>query len=152
MSPPLTGGRPQEWLPHIAKLRRNKKWHEVEMLVETYILLRDSIYDILVLKRTMKNEHSNFQHFDDTILGWCQLYNILGEACFKQQKFEKAEKAHMSALCLHLCVHSEGAQSSAFRINVHNLRRALLRQGSAKQHKLETIQNSFSEILVGQQS
>lgn len=148
VGPPLTGGLPQDWLSHIDVLQRKKKWYEIEVLIETYSQPRDSILEIMSLKRTKRNNHWHFDLINDTVLGWCQMYNILGEACFEQQKFEKAEKAHMNALGLHLWVHSEGSRSAEFRTDVYNLTLALLYQGPAKQKELETIQESFSEILA----
>jgi hypothetical protein len=141
----LPGGRPQHWLRHVAALHKKKRHHEIEMFVETYSKSRPSILDMMVLKTS---NHFPFELIDETALGWCRMYNLLGKAYFEQGEFGMAEKAHMNALGLHLFVHSEGSRSPIFQLNVYNLQRVLFCQGASKQDELKEIQANFGSILA----
>jgi len=145
LGPPLTGGNPEELLPHLDQLQRRRKWPEIEVLVRIYSKPRWSFQEIMLLKAEHP-EHSDL--INDTVLHWCIMYNFQGEAYFEEGKYKEAEVAHMTALGLHLFLHSEGSGSQEFKENVYNLARSLAAQGALKDAELRIIQQSFHDILL----
>ncbi|KAL5327985.1 hypothetical protein ACEPPN_005691 [Leptodophora sp. 'Broadleaf-Isolate-01'] len=145
LGPPMTGGIPEELLSHLEKLQQRRKWPEIEVLVRIYSKPRWDILEIMSLKLSQP-EHSDL--INDTVLHWCIMYNVQGEAYFEEGKYKEAEDAHMNALGLHLFLHSAGSGSQEFAENVYNLARSLAAQGDVKDAKLRIIQQSFSGIIA----
>ncbi|KAE9377601.1 hypothetical protein N431DRAFT_541303 [Stipitochalara longipes BDJ] len=145
LGPPLTGGVPEELLSHLDQLQERRKWPEIEVLVRIYSKPRWDLLKIMLLK-VSHPEHSDL--INDTVLHWCIIYNIQGEAYFEEGKFREAEAAHMNALGLHLFLHSSGSDSHEFKDNLYNLARSLAVQGDSKEAELRIIQQSFHNILA----
>jgi hypothetical protein len=146
----LTRGRPQEWRLHIETLREKRKWSVIEALAESFIRSRLSVEELLTLCINSQDNPQQLDIFFTEIDAWCTIYNRLGRACFKQQKFENAGRAHWTAfgLWLGLSLFRDGFKPAGFQSNLWNLHEAIVCQGQVKEKGLKKLRKYFRPRFV----
>ncbi|RFU32279.1 hypothetical protein B7463_g4070, partial [Scytalidium lignicola] len=149
----LTGGNPESWLEQINYLRNEEKWSVIEVVGQEYIRRRLPLSTLTRKNFTLlrgDRTSSQLEAFSSEVDHWCNIYNHLGRAYFKHQRFRKAEETHWTAIGMGLSLCPNAIGSIGFRSNLWNLDQALERQGAIAEGKRRALDHHFTDTLTPQ--
>jgi hypothetical protein len=152
----ILGGVPQYWIDYLEELRDERQWGKLEDFSKTYTGFRMPLFDMLKYRARVRDNFGRIAYvqdmkpvqfgdnYADSIVGWLEMHDLLGQAQFHLGNIESAEQNFWTAFALHLFAAPWMTLTDMWKEHLHHLAACLHHQGQRRKELFEILLSSYS--------